>query len=211
MSLQESSGDDPQQKIAIFDFDDTIAAVNAERTRFANPTQNVFGGKDRVARLDSMFRDLRSAGVILSICSFNTVETITAAMQMGVGNGAEEEEGAKDLFQYFHPDLIFGRDITTDMDMREKGVTVKERIMKPQTELAMQQRAALLPASPTAQKGEAAKERRASIEKALSDNHPVQMLFVDDKLVNCRAVASPSPPPPATHCESLWGLQCCWE
>jgi len=103
--------------LIVFDFDDTIAAVNVEDHMLASPVDAAFGGEARVAALNALFHELHGAGITLAVLSFNSHDILTRALS------------SVNLLQYFHPTFIFGREVAMDLDNRDKGVTVRDRIV----------------------------------------------------------------------------------
>ena len=104
-------------KMIIFDFDQTLTRVHVEREALQTRSMLdvVFGGERRVALLDELFGELYAHGISLGICSFNGVSIIMRALEM-----RDAADGAN-LLQYFDPELIFGQEVTDDLDARDKG------------------------------------------------------------------------------------------
>lgn len=160
--------------ICVFDFDDTIAAVNLEGSSAAAAVKDIFGGKPRIAALDSLFRDLQTACVKCAICSFNSTDTIRKAM---VG---------ANLFQYFDPELIFGREDVMDDDCRDKGATVRDRILAPV--LATTSSPPHPPSDTTGGTRSTCGTRSTRSASTCTPPTTPRLLFVDDKLHNCKSV-----------------------
>ena len=168
----------PTRTFVVFDFDETIAAVNVEERMLASPVDAIFGGPARVSELQRLFAALHSQGSLLAVVSFNDTETVTRALAMlGIPNGTN-------LLQYFVPDLIFGRSVT-DTDNREKGVTILSRIIGSQLASPVELSSTLTaPATSPASSGAAP---------------AVRLLFVDDNERNCKDVEA--------ACTGLEGVQ----
>lgn len=112
-------------KMIVFDFDQTLTTVHVEKERLHTTTlvDQIFGGHARVALLDELFGELYARGILLGICSMNSTSTIMRTLEM------REAAGGVNLLKYFDPGLIFGQEVTDDIDAGDKGVTVRDRMM----------------------------------------------------------------------------------
>jgi hypothetical protein len=68
-------------RIAVFDFDQTLAAAEVSMwiDRASMPRRG-FGGEERIAMLDHMLRELRNHDIICTICSVNSRDVIRSAL-----------------------------------------------------------------------------------------------------------------------------------
>lgn len=86
----------PLRLCIIFDFDETLAVDTGEPT--SDPLE-LFGGAERIKQLHALFTELRQAGVILSICSFN-MRMVFEPLLRSAG-----------LLPFFEPTLLFGSEV----------------------------------------------------------------------------------------------------
>lgn len=88
----------PSKRVAVFDFDQTLAADEITIWGWENIVDRGFGGPERVSMLKDMLESLNERHIACAIVSFNTKATIERALS------------AINLLIYFRRDLIFGRD-----------------------------------------------------------------------------------------------------
>ena len=77
----------------MFDFDETLAVTTGAPR--SDPVR-VFGGRERLSKLAELLRDLRRAGVRLSVCSYNSRQIFEPLLQ-GAG-----------IHSWFDPALLIG-------------------------------------------------------------------------------------------------------
>jgi hypothetical protein len=108
------------KKIAVFDFDQTLAADEITIWGWDNIVDRGFGGAERVSMLREMLAALHEDNVGCSVVSFNTKVTIERALS------------AIDLLKFFKRELIFGRDIIDWPAIQwRKSTVIAQRIILP--------------------------------------------------------------------------------
>ena len=108
------------KKIAVFDFDQTLAADEISIWGWDNIVDRGFGGAERVSMLREMLAALQENNIGCSVVSFNTKVTIERALS------------AIDLLKFFKRELIFGRDIIDWPAIQwRKSTVIAQRIIFP--------------------------------------------------------------------------------
>ena len=108
------------RRVAVFDFDQTLAADEISIWGWDNIVDRGFGGEERVAMMRAMLQQLREQGAACAIVSFNTKTTIERALS------------AINLLGFFRRDLIFGRDnVKWPEEGWKKSSVIGQRILAP--------------------------------------------------------------------------------